>query len=90
MTTIQAQLHTALAVLQPQQLELIDDSALHAGHAGAREGGHFRLRIVSAQFAGLSRLARHKAVNAQVAHLLRQGIHALSISALTPEEAGLA
>lgn len=52
-----------LAVLAPEQLELIDDSALHAGHAGARAGGkHFRLTIVAAAFAGKNTVARHRMI----------------------------
>jgi Stress-induced morphogen (activity unknown) len=69
-------------------LELIDDSHRHAGHAGARDGrGHFRLRIVSAAFAGLRPLQRHQLVYRGLGELMRTDIHALSITALTPEEA---
>ena len=76
-----------LAVLAPIHLELIDDSARHAGHAGARGGGgHYRLLIVSAAFLGKSRLARHRLVHAALDDLLRSRIHALSIQALTPAE----
>jgi BolA protein len=75
-----------LAVLEPQQIDIIDDSALHAGHAGAREGGHYRLFIVSAQFAGQKTMERHRLVHAALASLMQSGIHALSISAKTPDE----
>lgn len=74
-----------LQVLQPQSIDIIDDSALHAGHAGAREGGHYRLNIVSAQFAGKKTMERHRMVHAALASLMQNGIHALSINAKTPE-----
>jgi BolA family transcriptional regulator, general stress-responsive regulator len=68
-------------------LELIDDSHRHAGHAGALDGrGHFRLRIVSSAFAGLRPLQRHQLVYGALDELMRTDIHALSITALTPEE----
>lgn len=82
-----AQIEQALAVLQPVQLEIRDDSAKHAGHAGARDGrGHFAVRIVSAQFEGLSLIKRHQAVYAALANLLQTDIHALAIDAKTPAE----
>ena len=69
-------------------IELIDDSHRHAGHAGARDGrGHFRVHIVSAAFAGLRPLQRHQLVYRALSELLQTDIHALSITALTPEEA---
>lgn len=72
----------------PLDLTLRDDSAAHAGHAGAREGGHFSVRIVSSRFAGLKALERHRLVYAAAAPLLPGRIHALQIDALTPEETG--
>lgn len=75
-----------LQTLQPQSIEIIDDSALHAGHAGAREGGHYRLTIVSAQFEGRKTMERHRMVYAALASLMQSGIHALNISAKTPTE----
>jgi len=75
--------------LNPQHLEVIDDSHQHIGHAGARDGrGHFSVHIVSRAFAQLSPLARHRAVYAALDDLMHSDIHALSINALTPEEAG--
>lgn len=74
-------LRDCLATLEPIELDLRDDSALHAGHAGAREGGHFHVRIVSRKFAGLAPLARHRLVYAAVAGLMGRDIHALSIDA---------
>lgn len=75
-----------LQALQPLQIEIIDDSALHAGHAGAREGGHYRLTIVSPQFAGKKTMERHRMVYAALDALMKNGIHALSITAKTPED----
>ena len=72
--------------LAPLRLAVSDDSAAHAGHAGAREGGHFSVQVVSAAFRGLSSIQRHRLVYAAVADLMGRGIHALSITALTPEE----
>lgn len=74
--------------LHTDQVELIDDSHLHAGHAGAREGkGHFRVRVVSADFDGLRTLQRHQLVYRSLGDLMQTDIHALSITALTPDEA---
>ena len=82
-----ALLSERLAQLEPTRIELIDDSALHAGHAGAKSGGgHYRLLIVSAAFAGKSTVARHRLVYDALGELMRQKIHALSIKSLTPEE----
>lgn len=79
------------AALAPVQLDVVDDSARHAGHAGARDGrGHFNVRVVSAAFAGLRPLARHRAVYAALGAMMETDIHALGVEALTPEEAGLA
>lgn len=76
-----------LAGLAPVRLELIDDSALHAGHAGARDGGgHFRLLIVSEAFAGKTTVKRHRMVFDALDELMRSRIHALSIQSLTPDE----
>ena len=72
------------AALEPLELEVEDDSALHAGHVGAREGGHYRVRIVSPRFVGLAPLARHRLVYAAVADLIGRGVHALSIDARLP------
>ena len=72
--------------LQPELLEVQDDSAQHAGHAGAREGGHYTVRVVSERFRGLTRVARHRLVYDLMAELMRQGIHALAIDAKAPGE----
>jgi BolA family transcriptional regulator, general stress-responsive regulator len=74
------------ARLAPVELVIRDDSAAHAGHAGAREGGHFSVVVVSEQFQGRTRMQRHQLVYEAVAPLLRTDIHALSIQARTPQE----
>lgn len=73
------------AALAPQQLQVLDDSHLHAGHAGAREGRHFSVRITSPRFAGLSRVARHRLVYDALGPLAAQGVHALAIVAEAPD-----
>ncbi len=76
-----------LASLEPETVELADESALHAGHAGARSGGgHFQLTIVSKQFVGQSSVARHRLVYQALGDLMGSRIHALSITALAPGE----
>jgi BolA protein len=76
-----------LAPLAPAHLEIADDSALHAGHAGARSGGgHYQLTIVSEQFAGKPTLARHRMIYERLADMMHTEIHALSIKAVTPDE----
>jgi len=70
----------------PLQLEIFDDSAKHAGHAGAREGGHFRVRIVAEAFRGKTSIQRHRLVFAAVGELMKSDIHALNIDARAPEE----
>jgi len=72
--------------LQPELLEIRDDSAAHAGHAGARSGGHYAVRIVARQFDGRGLLDRHRLVYTAVAGLLDNGVHALSIDAVSPDE----
>ena len=76
------------AAFEPLALEVVDDSHRHAGHAGARDGrGHFNVAIVSAAFAGMAPLARHRAVYAALDGLMQTDIHALSIQARAPDEA---
>jgi BolA protein len=77
------------AALQPEQLEVSDDSHRHAGHAGARAGqGHFGVEIVSAAFAGKPALARHRMVYAALGQMMDRDIHALAIRARAPGEPG--
>lgn len=86
MTAIEAKLRERLAALSPSRVELIDESARHAGHALARGGAHFRLKIVSEAFSGKNTLARHRLIYDTLGELMRQDLHALSISAFAPEE----
>lgn len=76
-------IRTALAAaFEPVELEVVDESHLHAGHEGARDGrGHFRVRVVSAAFEGMSVLQRHRAVYAALGTLMETDIHALAIRA---------
>ena len=76
-----------LQSLEPEQLEVVDDSHRHAGHAGAADGrGHFSVLIVSKRFAGLNTLRRHRLVYETVGDMMTTDIHALSIQALAPDE----
>ena len=88
--SVSEQIRTALErEFAPTSLDIIDDSAKHVGHAGAREGGHYRVALVSKAFAGRPQLERHRLVYAAVAPLMGQGgVHALSIVAHSPDEAG--
>lgn len=74
------------AALQPVALEVRNDSHLHAGHAGAREGRHFTVLITTERFHGLSRLARHRLIYDALQLLMPRGIHALAIEARAPGE----
>jgi len=80
-------LRSRMAALEPSQLEIIDESHLHAGHAGARDGGgHFRMTIVSPRFAGKRTMERHRLVYDAAGDLMKRQIHALSITAKAPDE----
>jgi BolA protein len=78
-----------VSAFAPQALAIEDESSRHFGHSGAREGGesHFRIRIVSAAFKGLTRVERQRRVYAVVADEMDAGLHALALTTLTPEEA---
>lgn len=80
------------AALSPARVALVDESALHAGHAGARAGGetHFRLEVVAAAFAGLARVERQRLVYRILADELAGPVHALSVRAIAPGEPGAA
>lgn len=84
--TIRTKLEAAFA---PVKLEIVDESDRHRGHAGHREGGetHFRVAIVSAAFADKSRIDRHRQVHAILDTELKNRVHALALTLLTPEEA---
>lgn len=83
--SVRARLERAFA---PERIEVVDESELHRGHAGWREGGgtHFRVHVVSSHFRGLSRLERHRLVHAALSDALSGSVHALSIRASVPEE----
>jgi BolA protein len=84
--TIRAKLEGAFS---PERLDVRDDSARHAGHAGAREGGetHFHVTIVSSKFEGLTRVDRHRRVHELLDAELKGRVHALALTLLTPDEA---
>lgn len=79
---------TLAAQLAPSELDVIDESHLHAGHAGARPEGetHFRVEIVSVAFEGKGRVDRHRIVNAALAPAFARGLHALAVKARAPSE----
>jgi BolA protein len=86
--SVEAQIRERLASLEPLDLQLVDESAQHAGHAGAQPGGntHWRLSIVSKRFSGQPTVARHRMVYQALGELMQDPIHALAISARSPEE----
>lgn len=87
MTVTAEQIEQVLrATLSPEHLAVQDDSHLHAGHAGAREGRHFTVRLTAQSFAGQSRVTRHRLVYAALQPLIANGIHALAIEARAPGE----
>jgi BolA protein len=87
MNEFEAKMRARLAVLEPVQLKIIDESHRHAGHAGAREGGgHYVLHIVSEQFAGNTTVARHRMIYSALGELMKREIHALTIQAHAPDE----
>lgn len=87
MTDLTDAIRERLTALEPQSIELLDESGAHAGHEGAKSGGgHFRLTIVSPRFAGKDTLARHRMVYSLLGPLMRREIHALAINARAPDE----
>ena len=87
-TSLHEKLETAL---EPQKLEIINESHLHAGHQENFDGTgetHLRVRIVSTAFENMTRLERHRAINSLAAAEIEAGLHALAIEALTPDEHG--
>jgi BolA protein len=85
--SVVASMEQRLAGLEPDLLEIYDESAEHAGHAGAKDGGgHYQVLIVSRRFQGQSRVARHRMVYEALGAMMQQQIHAVAITALTPEE----
>jgi len=87
MTDTISEMKRRLAVLEPEHIEIVDESALHAGHAGARSGGgHYQLTLIAAAFTGQNSMARHRAIYQALGDLMNTRIHALSITALAPGE----
>jgi BolA protein len=86
--SVAAEIRRRLEALAPSRLELLDESAKHAGHAGAAPGGntHWRLTIVSAAFAGKPTVARHRMIYQALGELMQHPVHALAISAKAPGE----
>ena len=86
--SVAEEIRQRLAALSPSRLDLLDESAKHAGHAGAAPGGntHWKLTIVSAAFTGSSKLARHRMIYGALGDLMQNPIHALSIDARAPGE----
>ncbi|MFZ9643221.1 MAG: BolA family protein [Candidatus Methylopumilus sp.] len=80
------EINTRLQHLKPIELDIQDDSALHAGHKGNGGGGHFTIRIVSADFNGKSQVARHRAIYQLMGELMPKQVHALSIHAIASNE----
>lgn len=86
MTTAQ-EIESLLGALDPEAVEVVDDSASHAGHVGARSGGgHFEVTVVSPRFIGKSRLERHRMVYALLDPLMQRQIHALALRTFAPDE----
>lgn len=84
---LDARIRELLSALDPQSVELFDESDRHVGHAGAAAGGgHFRLIIVSPHFRGLDKLERHRMIYSALGPLMHREIHALAIQALAPDE----
>ena len=87
MTDTVSEMKRRLAVLEPEHIEIVDESALHAGHAGARSGGgHYQITMIAAAFTGQNSMARHRAIYQALGDLMSTRIHALSITALAPGE----
>lgn len=86
MSTMIEQIRQRLAPLAAEHLDIEDDSAAHAGHAGAAGGGHYNVLIVSSCFNGKSRVARQRMVYDALGDLMQTGIHALALKTLTPED----
>lgn len=84
--TLIEEIKSRLQSLAPSQLDIQDDSALHAGHKGNGGGGHYTLKIVSAEFIGKSQLARHRIIYQLMGDLIPNQIHALSIHAIASDE----
>jgi BolA protein len=86
-TSIEETIRQRLAALAPESLDVLDDSAQHAGHEGARSGGgHYQVIVVSPRFAGKPLMARHRMVYDALGNMMQKEIHALAIKAYAPDE----
>lgn len=85
-----SRIESRLQALEPLRLQVLDESAQHRGHGGWREGGetHFKVTVVSAAFAGMSRVARQRKVYKLLESEFADGVHALALTVLAPEEVG--
>ncbi len=84
---LEQKIRDRLSILQPTLIELVDESHLHVGHAGARDGGvHCQLKVVSERFKGKSAIERHRMIYSALGEMVRREIHAIKIKAYTPEE----
>lgn len=81
-----AAIRQCLGELQPESVEVLDESGQHIGHPGAREGGHYQVVVVAGAFSGKNHQARHRMVYAALSPLMASRIHALSIKAYSPDE----
>ena len=81
-----AAIRQCLDALQPESVDVLDESGKHIGHPGARDGGHYQVIVVAKAFAGCNRMARHRMVYSALSPLMTGRIHALSIKALSPDE----
>jgi BolA family transcriptional regulator, general stress-responsive regulator len=84
--TLVEEISCRLQSLAPITLQIEDESAMHAGHAGNAGGGHFKLKITSSHFSEKSQIMRHRIIYQALAELIPSQIHALSIHALAPDE----
>lgn len=87
--TLAEEIKQRLAQLEPTELTLMDESAMHAGHAGNQGGGHFKLTLKSSQFSGKSTIMRHRMIYGCLTDMMPHRIHALSIEALAPNDSYL-
>jgi len=85
-SSLEEEIRQRLLALEPTSLEIQDESAAHAGHAGNMGGGHFKIQLVSSQFCGKSQIMRHRSIYQALADLIPNRIHALSIKAIASNE----
>ncbi len=83
---LQQEIVRRLQIIEPLSIEIEDESAMHAGHAGNKGGGHFKLTLTSSHFSGKSHIMRHRLIYQTLSDLIPNQIHALSIKAIAPDE----